>query len=73
VRLASPDPARFASEIIASLCEPTEFADISGFEWATLARTLRRTLADMVEVEARRPSTTEIHAKVPRTVVQEGN
>ena len=53
VRLSAPDPARFASAIVASLREPTEFADVSGFEWSTLAQTVRHTLAELVEERRR--------------------
>ena len=53
VRLAPPDPERFASAIMTSLCEPTEFADVSGFEWATLAQTVRQTLAKLVQEQRR--------------------
>jgi glycosyltransferase involved in cell wall biosynthesis len=49
VRLSPPDPERFASAIITSLREPPVFADVSGFEWATLARTVRQTLAKLVQ------------------------
>jgi glycosyltransferase involved in cell wall biosynthesis len=48
VRLSPPDPARFASAIITSLREPTEFADVSGFEWATLAQMVRQTLVKLI-------------------------
>ena len=49
VRLSPPDPARFASAIITSLREPTEFADVSGFEWATLAQIVRQTLVKLIQ------------------------
>lgn len=49
VLLSPPDPARFASAIITSLREPTEFADVSGFEWATLAQVVRRTIAKLIQ------------------------
>lgn len=49
VRLSPPDPASFASAIVTSLREPTEFADVSGFEWATLAQTVRQTLVELIE------------------------
>jgi len=49
VRLAPPEPARFAAAIVTSLCEPTEFGDISGFEWSELAGKVRKTLAKLVE------------------------
>jgi glycosyltransferase involved in cell wall biosynthesis len=49
VRLSPPDPERFASAIMNSLSEPTEFADVSEFEWATLAQTVRQTLAKLVQ------------------------
>jgi len=49
VHLAPPDPERFASAIMTSLREPTEFAEVSGFEWATLAQTVRQTLAKLVQ------------------------
>ena len=49
VHLSPPDPERFASAIIRSLREPAEFADVSGFEWATLARTVRQTLAKLIQ------------------------
>jgi len=49
VRLSPPDPARFASAIVTSLHEPTEFADVSGFEWATLAQIVRQTLATLIQ------------------------
>jgi glycosyltransferase involved in cell wall biosynthesis len=48
VRLSPPDPVPFASAIVTSLREPTGFADVSGFEWATLAETLRETLMPFV-------------------------
>jgi len=53
VRLSPPDPARFASAIITSLREPTEFADVSGFEWATLAQVVQRTLANLIQERSR--------------------
>jgi len=53
VRLMPPDPTRFASAIMTSLREPAEFADISGFEWATLARTVRHTLAKLIQKQHR--------------------
>jgi glycosyltransferase involved in cell wall biosynthesis len=53
VRLAPPEPARFASAIITSLREPTEFADVSGFEWATLAQGVRGTLAKLIQERRR--------------------
>jgi glycosyltransferase involved in cell wall biosynthesis len=49
VRLSPPDPERFASAIITSLHEPTEFGDVSGFEWTRLARTVREVLAKAVQ------------------------
>jgi glycosyltransferase involved in cell wall biosynthesis len=49
VRLSPPDPGRFAEAIITSLREPPRFADVSGFEWATLARTARETLVNLVQ------------------------
>jgi glycosyltransferase involved in cell wall biosynthesis len=52
VRLSAPDPVQFASAIVSSLREPTEFADVSGFEWATLAETVRQTLAKLVQERA---------------------
>ncbi len=48
VRLSPPDPESFASAIVTSLREPAEFADMSGFEWATLARSAREALARLV-------------------------
>jgi len=53
VRLAPPDPECFASAIMTSLREPIEFADVSGFEWATLAQTVRQTLAKLVQERRR--------------------
>lgn len=49
VRLSSPDPESFAAAIAAALREPTEFADVASFEWATLAQTVRETLARLVQ------------------------
>lgn len=49
VRLSLPDPEHFASAIITSLREPTEFGDVSGFEWTKLARTVRGVLAKAVQ------------------------
>lgn len=45
VRLTPPDPEAFASAIVASLREPTDFPDMTNFEWATLAQTARDTIA----------------------------
>jgi len=53
VRLSPPDPVRFASAIITSLREPTEFADVSGFEWATLAQIVRQTLVKLIQERRR--------------------
>ena len=53
VRLSPPDPERFASAIIASLSEPTEFPDVSAFEWATLAQILRQSLVRLVQEQHR--------------------
>jgi glycosyltransferase involved in cell wall biosynthesis len=53
VRLAPPEPERFASAIVTSLREPTELADVSGFEWASLARTVRQALARVVQERRR--------------------
>ena len=53
VRLAAPDSESFASAIIASLRQPSEFADVSGFEWATIARTMRQTLVNLIEERRR--------------------
>jgi glycosyltransferase involved in cell wall biosynthesis len=53
VRLSPPDPARFASAIITSLREPTEFADVSGFEWATLSQMVRQTLIKLIQERCR--------------------
>jgi glycosyltransferase involved in cell wall biosynthesis len=48
VRLSPPDPAPFASAIVAALCKPTDFADVSGFEWTALAATARETMVTLV-------------------------
>src|SRR5205085_912060 len=53
VRLSPPDPESFASAVITSLREPTEFADVSGFEWATLAQTVRETLVKLIQERRR--------------------
>lgn len=53
VRLSPPDAESFASAIIASLREPTEFADVSGFEWAALVQTVRESLAKLVQERSR--------------------
>lgn len=53
VRLAPADPARFAEAIITALREPTAFADVSGFEWATLAQRVRQALVNLIQ--ERRP------------------
>lgn len=53
VRLAPPTPESFASAIIASLREPTEFADVSGFEWSKLAQTVRGALVKLVQERRR--------------------
>lgn len=53
VRLSAPEPARFASAIVASLRETTEFGDVSAFEWATLARILRQTLQKLIQERPR--------------------
>ena len=53
VRLSAPEPARFASAIVTSLREPSEFADVSGFEWSTLAQTVRQTLAELIQERRR--------------------
>jgi glycosyltransferase involved in cell wall biosynthesis len=49
VRLSPPDPERFASAITASLRQPTEFGDVSEFEWPRLAHTVRQTLVRLVQ------------------------
>jgi len=49
VRLAPPNPAAFAEAIVSSLRRPSEFADVSGFEWATIAAAARETIAKVVE------------------------
>ena len=49
VHLSPPDPARFASAIVTSLREPTEFADVSGFEWSALAQLVRQTLVKLIQ------------------------
>jgi glycosyltransferase involved in cell wall biosynthesis len=49
VRLSEADPARFASAIVTSLRESTEFGDVSGFEWPALAQTVRQTLAELIQ------------------------
>ncbi len=53
VRLSPPDPERFASAIITSLREPTAFADVSAFEWATLAQSVRQTLVTLIQERRR--------------------
>jgi len=53
VRLSLPDPAHFASAIITSLREPTEFADVSEFEWATLAQIVRQALVKLIQERRR--------------------
>jgi glycosyltransferase involved in cell wall biosynthesis len=53
VRLSPPAPARFASAIITSLREPTEFADVSGFEWTRLAQIVRQTLVELMQERRR--------------------
>src|SRR5262249_43825635 len=52
VLLSPPDPKPFSSAIIDSLNHPTAFADVSSFEWATLARKTRETLLKLF-VEAK--------------------
>ena len=52
VRLSPPEPEAFAGAILRGLEEPTEFADVSGFEWATLARTFRELLARLTRERA---------------------
>jgi glycosyltransferase involved in cell wall biosynthesis len=49
VRLSAPDPANFASAIVTSFCTPTAFPDLSGFEWATLARVVRQAFVNLIE------------------------
>lgn len=49
VRLAPPDPESFASAIATSLREPTDFADVSEFEWTSLVQTVRESLATLVQ------------------------
>jgi glycosyltransferase involved in cell wall biosynthesis len=49
VRLSPPDPESFASAIVTSLREPTEFADVSGFEWAALVQIVRESLANLIQ------------------------
>lgn len=53
VRLSAPDPAHFASAIIASLRETTEFGDVSAFEWAALAQILRQSLQKFIQERPR--------------------
>lgn len=53
VYLSAPDPEAFASAIVTALRKPTEFADVSGFEWATLAQTVRRTLVNLIQEKSR--------------------
>jgi len=53
VRLAAPDAQSFAAAIVAALAEPTPFADVSGFEWATLVRNVRTALAQLVQERRR--------------------
>jgi glycosyltransferase involved in cell wall biosynthesis len=53
VRLSAPDPASFASSIIASLSKPTEFPDLSRFEWATLAQVVRQAFLEMIQERRR--------------------
>jgi glycosyltransferase involved in cell wall biosynthesis len=53
VRLSPPDPARFAAAIITSLREPTEFADVSAFEWGTLAQNVRQALVTLIQERRR--------------------
>lgn len=49
VRLSRPDPAHFASAIITSLREPSEFGDLSAFEWTRLAEVVRETLVGLIQ------------------------
>lgn len=49
VRLSPPDAAHFAEAIITSLREPAEFADLSKFEWATLAGAARQALVKLIQ------------------------
>jgi glycosyltransferase involved in cell wall biosynthesis len=53
VRLSAPDPASFASAIVTSLCEPAEFPDLSGFEWATLAQVIRQAFVKLIQDRCR--------------------
>ena len=53
VRLSPPNPQCFASAITTSLREPTEFGDVSGFEWAKLAQTVQRTLVKLAQERPR--------------------
>jgi len=53
VRLSPPNPQCFSSAIATSLREPTEFGDVSGFEWAKLAQTVQRTLVKLAQERPR--------------------
>jgi glycosyltransferase involved in cell wall biosynthesis len=53
VYLSAPAPEPFASAIIRALREPTDFADVSGFEWATLAQIVRQTLVSLLQERRR--------------------
>ena len=54
VRLAPPIAAPFAAAVITSLRNPTGFADVSSFEWVTLAGATREKLVNLVQARSAR-------------------